>query len=146
MRRNTESYHQHLKAERDEVEGLRSLLTSTPSEERRARVLAGLESKHEGAQSVATQVLGLWGDHESVELLRQRLVSLLARPDAFALRGVTVAALAPWIVPATRAGCWICTFQGPTGTRSTSCSSSHQLWTPRRGEAASLLNCVAPIR
>jgi len=99
MRRNTESYHQHLKAERDEVEGLRSLLASTPSDERRARVLAGLQSKYEGAQSVATQVLGVWGDRESVEMLRQRLVSLLARSDAFALRGVTVAALARWIAP-----------------------------------------------
>jgi hypothetical protein len=42
-----------------------------PTPEARERARAALDSKYEGVQSVAAQVLGAWGDRESVAMLRR---------------------------------------------------------------------------
>lgn len=93
LQRNREKYLSHIKAERDVVAALRRMLDAGPTPERRAYVLDSLDSKYDGAQSLATQVLSVWGGRESIDTLHQRLVALLARTDAVSLRGVTIDAL-----------------------------------------------------
>lgn len=76
------------------VNELRSLGSRRPTPERRAAVARALSSKFEGVQSVAAQVLGEWGDRESIDALHAWLLSCLERPFGWAVRGVAVRALA----------------------------------------------------
>ena len=65
-----------------------------------------LESKWEGLESLALQVLGGWGDDESRRRLRSFLEVAGERPYGWAIRGVAVKALAscvnsadaPWVL------------------------------------------------
>jgi hypothetical protein len=74
---------------------LRRIGQKRPSPEARAEVAAALSNKWEGVQAVAAQVLGGWGDRESVELLRRFLVRCIDRKFGWSIRGVAVRALRP---------------------------------------------------
>ncbi len=84
---------------------LRQIGATRPTPEARAEVAAALSSKWEGVQAVAANILGAWGDRESVEYLRQFLVRCFDREYGWAIRGVVVRALRP-IVSETDVG-WL---------------------------------------
>ena len=85
---------------RELTERLRRLGTRRPSPEARTEVLAGLSSKWEGVQVVATGVLGRWGDRESVERLREFLSECFGREAGWGIREVIVRALRPAVTEA----------------------------------------------
>jgi hypothetical protein len=72
---------------------LATLRTLKPTPARRAEVEALLESKWEGVQVSAAQVLGEWDGPDSVPALRSWLSQLYARPDAYAVRTQAATAL-----------------------------------------------------
>lgn len=82
-----------------QVVHLRSLGTLPPTPERRAEVVRALHHKREGIQSVAIQVLGRWGGRESVTVLREWLMSSLARERGWSIRGVAIRELARLVEP-----------------------------------------------
>lgn len=63
-------------------------------------VHSGLNSKWEGLQSVALQVLGQWGDDESRALLRDFIERIDDRRHGWAIRGVAVKALSSCVTAA----------------------------------------------
>jgi HEAT repeat protein len=84
----------------EQVSDLRSLASLKPTPERLAKITAALDSKFEGIQSVALQVLGQWGGTESVDLLRKFLTRAFTRHSGWSIRVVAVTALAPHLRPA----------------------------------------------
>jgi hypothetical protein len=78
---------------------LRSLAGQKPTPERLAMISAALDSKFDGIQSVALQVLGKWGGTESVDLLRDFLSQAFTRDYGWSIRGVAVKALARHLGP-----------------------------------------------
>lgn len=80
---------------REVTSRLRQLEAKRPLPEYRAEVAAALSSKWEGVQAVAAEVLGRWGDRESVESLRRFLLGSFDREAGWAIRGVVIRALRP---------------------------------------------------
>jgi HEAT repeat protein len=81
------------------VTSLRALGTQKATPQRRAVVREALGHKSEGAQSVAAQVLGLWGGRESVADLREWLGQLDRHEPFIGPRGVALEALARCVGP-----------------------------------------------
>lgn len=73
---------------------LRTLGSVRPRREDREIVMAALDCKWEGLQSVAAQTLGRWGDRESVAALRGLWQRCANRKNASSLRGVVARSLA----------------------------------------------------
>ena len=69
---------------------LRDLARSKPTAKRRAEVEALLQSKWEGVQVSAANVLAVWGGHESVSALRRWLSEGTQRDDALEALGKCV--------------------------------------------------------
>jgi HEAT repeat protein len=82
----------------DLAERLRAMRVRSENATRRDEVLEAVHSKHEGIQSLALQVLGIWGGKSSVKVLREFLIGAVERKHGWSIRGVAVNALAPWIV------------------------------------------------
>lgn len=82
---------------RDQSERLRAMLVQSENATRRAQVLKALSSSHEGIQSCALQVLGVWGSAAAVKALREFLIAAYDRRHGWSIRGVAVKALRPWI-------------------------------------------------
>jgi HEAT repeat protein len=76
-----------------EAASLRQLKNRKPTPERRRQLVQALNSKFEGLQSVALQVLGAWGDPDSAATLRKFLEEAFARPYGWSIRKVAVNAL-----------------------------------------------------
>ena len=70
---------------------------ATPA--RRKLVMQALSSKWEGTQAHAIKALAAWGDRDSVESIRDFLISAFDRKSGWAVRGVAIWALAPIIGP-----------------------------------------------
>lgn len=83
----------------EQASDLRSLASRRPTPARLATITAALDSKFEGIQSVALQVLGKWGGAESVELLHDFLRQAFMRDHGWSIRAVAVKALAPHLRP-----------------------------------------------
>ena len=88
-----------------QVANLRALGEQPPTPERRAEMLSALQSKFEGIQSVALDVLGRWGGPESSEVLRAFLQEAFVREAGWAIRGVAVRNLIPLVSAADAA--WV---------------------------------------
>ena len=71
----------HVKAER-----LRALLKDRPGPAAWSDVRDALDSKWEGIQSLALQVLGVWGGHDAVATIKTFLLATSARQNAWAIR------------------------------------------------------------
>jgi HEAT repeat protein len=78
---------------RQVTDRLRRLGARRPTTGARSEIVIALASKWEGVQAVAAEVLGRWGDRESVERLREFLVRCFDREAGWAIRGVAVRAL-----------------------------------------------------
>jgi HEAT repeat protein len=72
---------------------LRELGRRPPTPEARVAVLQALQSKFEGIQSVAADVLATWGDESSKKALRHWVHDTAARPNGWAIHSVAVRAL-----------------------------------------------------
>jgi HEAT repeat protein len=79
---------------------LRQLGAKRPTPESWAEVAAALSNKWEGVQAVAAQVLGRWGDRESVEQLRGFLARCFGRRYGWGIRKAVVWALRPVVTEA----------------------------------------------
>jgi hypothetical protein len=75
---------------RAESARLRQLARQAPTPESRAAVLHALQSKFEGIQAVAAEVLGAWGDQSSKEALRGWLHDTAARRYGWAVHSVAI--------------------------------------------------------
>jgi HEAT repeat protein len=82
---------------RDQSERLRAMLVQSENATRRTQVLNALSSSHEGIQSCALQVLGVWGSPAAVKALREFLIAAYDRKHGWSIRGVAVKSLRPWI-------------------------------------------------
>ena len=69
---------------------LRTLASRRPTAEASAEVETALQSKWEGVQAVAVEVLAAWGGRECVEQLRQFLTRCFERPHGWGIRKVVV--------------------------------------------------------
>jgi HEAT repeat protein len=69
---------------------LRKLATRRPTAESRAEVATALQSKWEGVQAVAVEVLTEWGGRECIDQLRQFLTRCFERPRGWGIRHVVV--------------------------------------------------------
>lgn len=85
-----------LQAEADQV---RSVLGRSATPERRKLLNRALSSKWEGTQAHAIKALAAWGDRDSIDTIRDFLISAFDRKHGWALRGVAIRALAPIIGP-----------------------------------------------
>jgi len=81
----------------DISERLRAMQVRSENASRRAEVFEALRNKHEGIQSLALQVLGIWGGPASTKSLREFLMAAYERKAGWSIRGVAVNALSPWI-------------------------------------------------
>ncbi len=79
------------------VAKLRALKARKPIPDRRKQVEAALQDKFEGIQSVGLEVLGAWGDAQSVATLRDFLTGCFSRPQGRSIRSAAVKALAPLV-------------------------------------------------
>jgi HEAT repeat protein len=77
----------------------RSLASLKPTPERLATITAALDSKFEGIQSVALQVLGKWRGTKSVDLLHDFVSKAFTRDHGWSIRAVAVKALARHLRP-----------------------------------------------
>jgi hypothetical protein len=68
---------------------LRELAARRPTAEARAEVATALQSKWEGVQAVAVDVLATWG-RQCVDQLRHFLTSCFDRPNGWAIRHVVI--------------------------------------------------------
>ena len=82
-----------------EAERIRSVIGRRPTPERRAILKQALSSKWEGTQAHAIKALAAWGDRESVDTIRDFLISAFDRKLGWAVRGVAIRALAPIVGP-----------------------------------------------
>ncbi len=73
---------------------LREFGTSPPSDSTRDEITHALESKFEGIQAVAAEVLGAWGDAVSKATLREWFLETIPRPNGWAIRSVGMRELA----------------------------------------------------
>src|SRR5262249_39178565 len=78
----------------DESIRLRELGTVPPVPESRDEIQRALQSKFEGIQGVAAEVLGAWGDQDSKAVLKTWFLETLNRPLGWAIRSVGVRELA----------------------------------------------------
>ncbi|HJU74197.1 MAG TPA: HEAT repeat domain-containing protein [Gemmatimonadaceae bacterium] len=76
---------------------LRELANAPPIAETRSLVADALHDKFEGVQAVALDVLGAWGDPESLAALREFLKTAFTRKFGWAIRGVAVRNLIPHV-------------------------------------------------
>ena len=73
---------------------LREFGTSPPADTAWDEVIDALQSKFEGIQAVAAEVLGAWGDARSKAALRDWFLKTIPRPNGWAIRSVGVRELA----------------------------------------------------
>ena len=83
----------------EESEELRALVGSKPNAAATRLVETALESKWEGIQSIALQVLGSWGDSYAVEKLRSFLADAEKLKFGWSIRGVAIRELSRCVGP-----------------------------------------------
>ncbi|MEQ9661051.1 MAG: hypothetical protein RLN87_00700 [Parasphingopyxis sp.] len=76
------------------AEDLKRLAGRKPTDKRYDIIQGALQSKWEGDQSLAIQVLGQWGGRRSIDILRRFLETSYEKPMSWAVRKVSVRALA----------------------------------------------------
>jgi HEAT repeat protein len=74
---------------------LRGMATLKATPERRKEIIAALDSKWDGVQAVAVQVLGAWGGEHSKDAIKRFLVDAFQREAGWGIRGVAIKAVGP---------------------------------------------------
>ena len=82
---------------KQQVSRLRDIAAIPITPKRRAEVLAAVESKFEGVQAVALDVIGFWAGRENFEILRQFLIDAFDREAGWSIRSVAVRNLIPLV-------------------------------------------------
>ena len=82
---------------KEQVSRLRQIAELPVTQERRAEVLKALESKFEGIQAVALDVLGFWAGRNNLEVIKGFLIDALERQYGWAIRGVAIRNLIPLV-------------------------------------------------